>query len=331
MNAMEVVRLAPRAAVLREWTPATARQLGLRYIVERQTSALAGLVRAGPQAAQDEHRDLDGLLVNLHEPLFTYPAVFGRLEAMKRIRRSSRILDHGCGAGYYSIALALAGHEVACWDTNPKALACIEYVAGALGLQATRGKLTGSYDAALCINVLDHTTEPENCLGLIEASLAPGAPLYLHADFHNDGLHVSCKEGVDRAFRALATRFARGGELGDWLQLWHRRHLRSPSGDGLLPEIAQLEDPGLRPAMSAAVELEHTDDGGAVVTGKVFYVRPCRLARAAVRILLACDGMTTMRDLTRRMKPFAMSGEDVRRVVAELWDRRIIVVKTQTP
>lgn len=326
---MEVMRLAPGAATLHEWTPSVARLLGLRYVIERQADVLAELVRNSPLAALHEPSDLDALLVNLHEPQFTYPVIFRRLEAIKQIRRSSRILDYGCGAGYYSIALALAGHEVACWDTNPQALAFIEYAAEALGLRPTRGTLSGSYNAALCINVLDHTTEPENCLSLVEAALAPGAALYFHADFHNDGHHVSGKKAVDRVFRALATRFAPGNQVGEWLQVWHRRHSRSPSGDGLLPEIARLKDLSLRPTISSAVELEHTDDGGAVVTGKAFYVRPCHLAPPAARILLACDGTTTMREVARRMREFSMSAEDVRRVVAELWDRRIVVAKGQ--
>lgn len=327
---MEVVNLIPRSAVQQEWSPSAARLAGLRYVVELRADVLGHLVRESSQSPLGERDELDALLVSLHEPLFTYPVVFRRLEVIKRMRHSCRILDYGCGAGYYSISLALAGYEVSCWDTNPEALACIEYMAARLGINTARGTLSSNYDAGLCINVLDHVIEFEDCLDVIEDALAPGAQLFLHADFQDDGVHVSGKEAVDRAFRAIATRFAHSDEVTDWLQIWHRRPLRSPSGDGLVPEVERLKEPDLRPTISKVVELEFTEDGGVIVTGKVFYVSPCRLANVAARILLACDGTTTMRELIRRMKPFSMSGKDIRAVVAELWDRHIVVVQGQS-
>ena len=326
---MKVVRLSPGTPFAQPWSPNIARRLGLRYILDMHRIKLDALLRADITAQVDDYLDLDAVLVNLYEPLFTYPVVLGRLKLMRQIECPGRILDYGCGAGYYAIALALAGHEVDCWDTNPVAQNSIEYVAGALGLQARQSTLSNNYDAALCINVLDHITEPEECLEMIAAALVTDAPLYLHADFNPDGVHVSGPKAVTRCFRAIATRFAPAHQ-SDLVQVWHRRPAISADGDGLLPDAARLSDPDLRPVMNSVVALEHSDDGGTVVTGRIFYIRPCKLARPAAQILAACDGKMTMRELGAKQQP-AMMEADLRHVVAQLWERRIIFMRGQIP
>lgn len=127
------------------------------------------------------------------------------------------VLDLGCGYGRWSIALAREGFDVTAVDISPEALAILADTATERGLQietvtesADRFCRADSFDAALCVSVLDHMPFEwaERATRNIRMSLKSNGLLYATFD------HVDPEEQTaDIAELSDGTLFHTAGEM----------------------------------------------------------------------------------------------------------------------
>jgi len=95
--------------------------------------------------------------------------------------RGQRLLDLGCGPGFYTAALRATGAEVIPVDNSEEELTLAgQPPAGALIADAGALPLEdGSVDGVFCSNLLEHTPDAEPVIAEIERVLAPGGWAYV--------------------------------------------------------------------------------------------------------------------------------------------------------
>jgi SAM-dependent methyltransferase len=95
--------------------------------------------------------------------------------------RSRRVVDLGCGPGFYTEALRAVGAEVIPVDRDPDEMRLVgEPPEGALLADAADLPLEDeSVDGAFCSNLLEHTPATEPILREIERVLRPGGFAYI--------------------------------------------------------------------------------------------------------------------------------------------------------
>jgi 2-polyprenyl-3-methyl-5-hydroxy-6-metoxy-1,4-benzoquinol methylase len=100
---------------------------------------------------------------------------------VERYRRSGRWLDIGCGAGSLIRAAARAGWAVEGTEISPAPVTLLRAEGHAvhLGDLMTLELLTGAYDVATLIEVLEHVPQPLALLRRAFELLRPGGVLYL--------------------------------------------------------------------------------------------------------------------------------------------------------
>ena len=232
------------------------------------------------------------LLLDLHEHLFFTPTDSDRLEHLQ-VHAGPRVLDYGCGAGFYALHLARLGREVTCLELDASKLEFIRYAARRLGLsERLRFDLSPPYDSVLSVNVLDHVPDPGAMIDQIADVLSPGGRLFLAAHFEDDGQHTSDEAAIESAFRRLTRSFQREAEevqLTPLLEAWRRRS--TPAVDAF--DRPDLRD-ALRPRRHPDLFKEVRADGSTRVSGEQFYLRPALLSPLALTILGLCDGRRTL-------------------------------------
>lgn len=105
---------------------------------------------------------------------------------LARLNKKSEILDVGCGAGFLSNELALAGHKVSGIDLSPESIsvakrydqtASVNYqVADALHLPFP----DASFDAITAMDFLEHIDNPETAIKEFARVLKPGGKFFFH-------------------------------------------------------------------------------------------------------------------------------------------------------
>jgi SAM-dependent methyltransferase len=99
-----------------------------------------------------------------------------------------RILTYGDGLGFDSLSLAKAGHHVSYFEVSPSCIrfarrifsdcgVCVEILTSQQEIQP------GSYDAAVCLDVLEHLPEPLTMVCVLAGALRPGGHFLVHAPF----------------------------------------------------------------------------------------------------------------------------------------------------
>jgi ubiquinone/menaquinone biosynthesis C-methylase UbiE len=158
------------------------------------------------------------------------------LEALA-IRPGQRICDMGCGNGFYTLELArLVGPEglVYAVDIQPQMLVLLVDRAQAAGLTNIRPVLgtvidprlpAQGIDMVLCVDVYHEFSHPEQMLGRIEQSLAPGGQLVL-AEFRGEDpavpikpLHKMTKEQIRRELEPAGFAIRREFDRLPWQHL----------------------------------------------------------------------------------------------------------------
>jgi len=102
----------------------------------------------------------------------------------------SLILDAGCGSGNWSAPLALQGYRVRGFDISPQMVAEAQVVLSEAGLSAEQANISlgdaeeirfpdATFDAIMCINVLDFTPQPGKALQEFGRVLRPEGRLVL--------------------------------------------------------------------------------------------------------------------------------------------------------
>lgn len=92
-----------------------------------------------------------------------------------------RLLDLGCGPGFYAEVFRARGADVVPVDSDPRALELAgQAVPGAVVADAGELPLADeSVDAVFCSNLLEHTSHPERVIAEIERVLRPGGWAYV--------------------------------------------------------------------------------------------------------------------------------------------------------
>jgi len=113
------------------------------------------------------HQYDDGWDTNSREMENRLSQEMHRILFFRSIKRRGRILDIGCGMGYFLYACRLAGYEVEGMDISPDAA---NYVLNTLGIAVTVGSVEdvdyepGSFDIITMWHFLEHTRKPSKCL-----------------------------------------------------------------------------------------------------------------------------------------------------------------------
>jgi SAM-dependent methyltransferase len=103
-----------------------------------------------------------------------------RIRFFRPFLKSGRILDIGCGRGYFLLACRESEYEVEGFDVSEDVA---EYVRNTLKIPVTTGKPEsasfedGSFDAVTMWHSLEHTENPRTCLDSAHRWLRPGGLL----------------------------------------------------------------------------------------------------------------------------------------------------------
>lgn len=110
---------------------------------------------------------------------------------LERIKKTSKILDVGCGAGFLTNELALAGHDVSGVDLSGESLevakrfdktASVKYqLADAYGLPFP----DGSFDVVCALDFLEHVEDPQRAIAEFSRVLKPGGQFFFHTFSRN--------------------------------------------------------------------------------------------------------------------------------------------------
>lgn len=142
-----------------------------------------------------------------------------RIRFFGKFKRSGRILDIGCGRGYFLHACRLRGYDVAGLDVSEEAAASVR---NALGIPVKAGPLREdmfdpeSIDVVTMWHSLEHTTDPGRCLDQTRKWLRADGLLVVDVPNH---------EGTDAR--------RRWGRWEDWDLPYHLYHF-TPSSLGAL-------------------------------------------------------------------------------------------------
>jgi 2-polyprenyl-3-methyl-5-hydroxy-6-metoxy-1,4-benzoquinol methylase len=124
----------------------------------------------------DEIERFDGHVIHARA------GVHGELERLLRsaVPPPARVVDVGAGAGAFSVRLAAGGYDVTACDIDPSkwSAAPIAFYA----VDATRGlasQLPAPFDAACCIEVIEHVENPWALFRELAAIVRPGGRLLL--------------------------------------------------------------------------------------------------------------------------------------------------------
>ena len=107
--------------------------------------------------------------------------------------KDSRLLDVGCGKGFFVKACLDSGIQASEIDLSDTA---IEFAKTELGLDAIQGKIEdlyesiGTYDAVTLWATIEHLRDPVETLSAIKKVLKPGGLLFLDTGIGNDWLDI---------------------------------------------------------------------------------------------------------------------------------------------
>lgn len=142
-----------------------------------------------------------------------------RINFFRPFKKSGRILDIGCGRGYFLMACRERGYDVQGFDISEDGAA---YVRETLGIPVQTGILEGafeegSFDVIAMWHSLEHTSDPAKYLELAGRWLRPGGALVIDVPNYS---------GTDARMK--------GGAWEDWDLPYHLLHFTPKSLDTLL-------------------------------------------------------------------------------------------------
>ena len=151
---------------------------------------------------------------------YLWPTTVQLIEAeAARLKRAPRILDLGCGVGFFAQHLKNKGHTVVGVDPAPLALPCyrevghdFEFHVGGDTIESLRD--LGKFDIICSLEVVEHVFSPEMYVRCLLAAAAPNALCILSTPYHGylKNLSIALLDGCDRHFTALWE----GGHIKFW-------------------------------------------------------------------------------------------------------------------
>lgn len=145
--------------------------------------------------------------------------------------RGKRVLDVGCGGGLLSEAMARRGAEVTGIDLGPLTIEVAELHALESSLpiryvresaEAHAAHAAGTYDAMICMEMLEHVPEPESVLRAIRTLARPDGHVVLSTLNRNLKSYLLAIVGAEYVLNLLARgthtyeRFIKPSELARW-------------------------------------------------------------------------------------------------------------------
>ena len=122
----------------------------------------------------------DGFLIGLHSLIDPVRVPYFASILDDRIAPGSRILDIRCGGGFLAQGLSAGGYEITGVDPSTTALRAAQST-GIASLAAGWGErlpfASGTFDAAICSEVLEHVVSPVTVLSEAARVLRPGGVL----------------------------------------------------------------------------------------------------------------------------------------------------------
>lgn len=121
------------------------------------------------------------------------------LDQMEKYRKTNRILDVGCGIGYFLEVAKERGWEVHGTEYTDKALE----ICRSKGIEMQEGKLDpskfdhGSFDIITSFEVLEHINNPQEEVTNFNTLLRPGGLIYLTTPNFNSLLRYRLKDRYD--------------------------------------------------------------------------------------------------------------------------------------
>lgn len=130
----------------------------------------------------------------------------------RQTSRPLRILTFGDGLGIDSLYLALQGHKVTYFEVSQRCIQFAESIFARLGAVVHRIDRPehippAAFDAAICLDVLEHVPHPPEVVALLAAALRPGGLLVAHAPFYlvhrSVGSHLNANRKYSGSVRKL--------------------------------------------------------------------------------------------------------------------------------
>ena len=134
----------------------------------------------------------------------------------KTLGPAQAVLCWGDGLGFDSLSLAQAGHDVTWYDVAGYSSAFATRMFEAAGSQARvrtdPGELEeGTFDAVVCLDVLEHVPDVEAELARIRNCLRPGGALIVHAPFYFIHRNFVTHLRVNRRYSGSLSLFRKAG------------------------------------------------------------------------------------------------------------------------
>lgn len=147
--------------------------------------------------------------------------------------RDARVLDVGCGAGLLSEALAREGANVTAIDLAPDLIRIaklhtlesgVEVDYRLSSVEALAGEAPGSFDAIVCMEMLEHVPDPGAIIAACATLLRPGGRLFLSTLNRTPAAFALAIVGAEYIARMLPKGthqyrdFIKPSELATWLR-----------------------------------------------------------------------------------------------------------------
>jgi 2-polyprenyl-6-hydroxyphenyl methylase/3-demethylubiquinone-9 3-methyltransferase len=142
-----------------------------------------------------------------------------------------RVLDVGCGGGLLSEAMARRGAQVTGIDLGPQTIEVAELHAleSKVAVRYAResaethaAQHAGSYDVAVCMEMLEHVPEPDSVLRALRTLVKPGGHVFVSTLNRNLKSYVLAILGAEYVMNLLTRgthtyeRFIKPSELARW-------------------------------------------------------------------------------------------------------------------